>query len=388
MELYRALSNKDENTYNKYGNIYCTWFGYYGKDYLKHFRDEKGLEFDYIKNHLDEVMSHVLGCNLSKNMSPWISTSKDLEFVMREYAVPQSGKYNTSKTRKPISVIEEDSTCIYDSSKDLADLLYKLYKNETGFIGKKFIIDLSDTRLNEYYTTPWIDKEEYPHSNIHVVDRNIDNEKLPEETTIDRSLSFFNEEYGDKERKLTGLKTYSAGPKEVLIAGAIPNEDIKYIISPLLQDMMFGTRTYDVNRIFDGIDTIDKAISNAHRNLLTLDEKYVFDKLYVSSLTAKYQHCDYKSLIDLIKEEILSTKDVNIQYRDLKALKRSILSKILGMPITRLVDDHVLVGVYDGYGTEVSDINDLVLYQKGDRLLSVPAKGKELKKELTRHVKC
>ena len=369
MYLYRALNEKDRKELSKSGNIYSSL--YYKNPMLLKRIYYSTTEFDRIKNHLDEVLSHVGGQILGKGESPWISTSKDLDFVMSEYAVPQCGKYNMALERKPIAVIEEEN--IYDNVNDLVALLNNLYSNKSDYTFNVFALDLCGTRLNDYYTTEWIKYDDYKMGNFHIIDRSSDNLMLPYVPSGEAATATLNELFGSKERYLTGFKKYSDKSSEVLFATGIPKNDIKYILSPLLQDIMYASNNYDVDGVFNNISSIDDIVNKSYKRF-DLSEQEIFDKLYnegkaSSSYTSTYQDIKYLSLVDLIDPNICSRIDINRQYEILKKVKKGIISTIVDSDMIRLVDDEVLVGVDGGIGTSSYDINDLVKYQKGNEVI-------------------
>lgn len=68
----------------------------------------------------------------NSNGDCWISASKDFEMCASEFAIPQSGNYNTAITRKPIAIIDV-STAPYSRSKIRSCLSWTMFSNVIDF---------------------------------------------------------------------------------------------------------------------------------------------------------------------------------------------------------------------------------------------------------------
>ena len=107
MLLYRALNEEDVKNLSLEEDILCQ-----AREHdLNHasiidiiFRKNNILPSFYIIKHIR---------NNAKD-SMWISTSKDFNFVSREYAIVQAGNYNSYKKRKNIAILDIPEEEFYD----------------------------------------------------------------------------------------------------------------------------------------------------------------------------------------------------------------------------------------------------------------------------------
>ena len=107
MLLYRALNEEDMKNLSLEEDILCQ-----AREHdLNHasiidiiFRKNNILPSFYIIKHIR---------NNAKD-SMWISTSKDFNFVSREYAIVQAGNYNSYKKRKNIAILDIPEEEFYD----------------------------------------------------------------------------------------------------------------------------------------------------------------------------------------------------------------------------------------------------------------------------------
>ena len=110
MYLFRALNDFDMECISKYSIISCNLF----RSYLDVSTKKKALKImkelvsTNITTSLDRIIGHVNGKAL--NYSCWISTSDDLLFALKEYAIPQSGTYNIDLYRKNVAILEFDKS--------------------------------------------------------------------------------------------------------------------------------------------------------------------------------------------------------------------------------------------------------------------------------------
>ena len=132
MLIFRAVNKDDMNNYNKGNNINCTLANSYYKIQNKNTltnEDKKlkkyyGLYFNLclLGNRefaLDTVTGHLNGEKLRKKTSPWISTASSFDIAAEEYSVPQAGRYNFSRERKPIIVIDMPDFLIKSDAEEI-----------------------------------------------------------------------------------------------------------------------------------------------------------------------------------------------------------------------------------------------------------------------------
>ena len=130
---------------SKYSIISCNLFRSYldkrTKEEAKKIMTE--LVNTNITTSLDRIIGHINGKAL--NYSCWISTSDDLLFTLKEYAIPQSGTYNIDMYRKNVAILEfDESDMINLTSLDFKD------KDEYEKMYSK-ALDLTNNKLGNYF---------------------------------------------------------------------------------------------------------------------------------------------------------------------------------------------------------------------------------------------
>lgn len=376
--LFRALSDEDLKEYNSSdSSIHCTFYRLDKNAYYKLYKT--GNKFSQLKKSLDTVIGHVNGQTLKVKKSPWISASKNIRFIMTEYAVPQNGKYNISRKRKPIAVIKPKN--IYSGCTELKNLLLALYQEKQSSFTSTFMLDISEGNLSRYFYTEWIARNTYQNDNNHIIDRRCDNPELTSVQIIKQAANTFND------TSISGLCGFAKKANEVLINGELPCSDILIVLSPLLQDIIYAGFYTDIEEIINNIGNIDKRIAFVYNNLLNEFEKIVFDNLYGTLSCVYNKDIECKSLIDLINPKICAKTNIVTQYNILKLHKKNILKKIIDAKkreCVPIVEDYVQVGVLGEEYNDKFDINDLVLVQNGE---DVYPTNDEKAKSLTKKTK-
>ena len=136
MYLFRALNDFDMECISKYSIISCNLFRSYldvsTKEEAKKIMTE--LVNTNITTSLDRIIGHINGKALEH--SCWISTSNDLLFTLKEYAIPQSGTYNIDMYRKNVAILEFDESDMINldsldfKDKDEYEKMYSKYQNK------------------------------------------------------------------------------------------------------------------------------------------------------------------------------------------------------------------------------------------------------------------
>lgn len=318
MYLFRAINEYEEKFFNKNGELPSNF--YLHKDDEKS-KDKWITKRDEVKKYgfslvLDRVFGHINGKGLDTSM--WVSTSKDFNYVCKKYAIIQTGGYNTQNNRKRIVVVS-----------DAKEMDLRKARN-ADFIGLNEFngqyVDLTNDRLIKYYDEDLINPYE---SNEHA------------DVSIS-TLSKFTYENGklvyDK-RGINGFNGYVNKASEVLIFWGIYNKNIKYVLDPLMQDIIFAyTYNKNIDFVNNNIDSIYDKYKDYQINNLTNEELNIFNYLYKPN-----SNNQYNSLITLIEETALYSRDIEQDYRVLKEVKRDILRKITGLDKVILIDDFIYV---------------------------------------------
>lgn len=320
MYLYRGINEYDMKNIKDNGNMYCN-LKRYSKDNLKYAQKIKEIENGNMGLSLDRVIGHINGRNL--NSSVWISASSDFNFVASEYTIPQNGTYNRDMFRKEIALIDVDKNI--KINKDI----YVRSKNMQDYCGK--YIDLGKDKLNDYYQEYFIkplslNPESYYYN-------------------LSRDLKILSE---GKLPKITGFNNFATAASENLFLCKIDGSNIKKILSPLLQDIIYD-ETYNldsnnlvekvIDRTIERYNDIDEDIYKGKYNF-SPEEQNLYNYLYV-----KNENGTYNPLINLVPVLYDKGVDIVILYDCLKEIKKSLISKIVKKDSKdiNIVDDSVFV---------------------------------------------
>lgn len=375
MYLFRALNDFDMECISKYSIISCNLF----RSYLDVSTKKQALEIitelvsTNITTSLDRIIGHVNGKAL--NYSCWISTSDDLLFTLKEYAIPQSGTYNIDMYRKNVAILEFD-----ESDKiNLASLDFK-DKDEYKKMYSK-ILDLTNNKLGDYFNQGL----------IKPLSTNEDSFKI----SIDSWCKSYNQE-----SSVHGISGFASKAGENVVYYRINKDKIKRVLTPLDQDIIYA--------IF--IDLIRKD-KKEERNLSKIDERnymlkalnkylkkytnidndicisnYGFSKTEMAMIENLYKvdaNGHYNALINNVVGDCKKIDAVKY-YEHLKNIKRNIISKITGLDNVMLLDDDIKVlneYLFNKMSKSQKDavINDVIYYQDSNyQIIS----GNELKKSL------
>ncbi len=386
MYLFRALNDFDMECISKYSIISCNLF----RSYLDVSTKKKALKImkelvsTNITTSLDRIIGHVNGKAL--NYSCWISTSDDLLFALKEYAIPQSGTYNIDLYRKNVAILEFDKS----DKINLASLDFK-DKDEYKKMYSK-TLDLTNNKLGDYFNQGL----------IKPLSTNEDSFKV----SID---SWCKSHDPELELSLHGISGFASKAGENVVYYRINKDKIKRVLTPLDQDIIYA--------IF--IDLIRKG-KKEERNLSKIEERnymlkaldkyldkyanidndicisnYGFSKTEMAMIENLYKvdaNGHYNALINNVVGDCKNIDAVKY-YEHLKNIKRNIISKITGLDNVMLLDDDIKVlneKLYQEKQALLNDaafkkyLNDVIYYQDSNyQIIS----GNELKKGLTKKKK-
>lgn len=310
MYLYRGINDRDYELWRSNKDILCNLT----RNDLKNKNIEK-IKSEVFRGDLslslDRIIGHVSGLNMKQ--SCWISSSSDYNHVLREYCIPQCGKYNTDPQRKNIIVINADK------DKEITEDVDREAKNVSDY--NSHYIDLSNNNLSKYVNNGFIcpisiNKKSYNY--------NGNNKYIP---------------------KITGFNNFAYGSSEHLFLNSIKKEDIKYIITPLMQDIIYAY-TYKI----EDSSLIENIIDNLMKYELLIQENinnnvYNFNDEEMKLINYLYieKNNKYNNVIDLVIKNYDNTHDIVNDYEVLKDIKRNILSKITELNTITLVDDSIYV---------------------------------------------
>lgn len=319
MLLYRALNSEDlKEYYSNLKSIQCS----YKRNFPNLFEIlfESNESYSNIKYYMDSIIGHINETTL--DTSPWISTSKDLDTVIRKYAIKENE--NNNYERKPIAIINIDRKDIYGHVDTIKNFILSSKENKTT---PPFCINTEKNVLQKCF------KEKLAKDGEHIIDRMSDN-KHSKNKTIKMANHIHDIIFT---RNINSISNKASDEHEVLVSKEIDKKKIIFIISPLLQDIMYATF---YSEDFD-IIKINAAIKKAYEKFSTT-EKNIFNFLY-GQLDCTYNpNIKYHSLTDLIDSYI--TIDIENQYNEILL---SIYEEMMRKIVTMLNHKDLKGNVYD-----------------------------------------
>ena len=344
MLLYRAINDNDLKCLRNGESIKCSLINSKLDINSKNKKDQELINswfndyFNRVREYaLNGMIGHVSGAKFKCNRSPWISTSTNFRYVASEYAVPQAGNYNWDDKRKPVILIDYCDNKIYDDTHKIESL--KKTKIDD------FAINLSDNKLKELY-------------DLDIIENEI---KLGYYLTKDRKLVKTSIDY---------TNNFSTAASEVLIYKEIKNDDIKLIIYPLLQDVIYSCDVKlnkEYKFIIENIERINQILNRM------IKEEKGFSILYPDI-------CSANSLTDILKENYsdINGDDIETKYILLKKFKKEELEKLVSSInselgtnwiVKDLVDDRVIACSYSNIKKYTKrQYNDIVLLENNNKV--------------------
>ena len=334
MILYRAVNDDDINTLQNYDYMYSSLFNSYIKsiDNNKEIRKNvyiytKLCAFMERKYALDTIIGHISGKRISAKISPWVSVSPDFNLVSSEYSIPQSGRYNFSKNRKNIAIIDIPDNKIISDEDNLLCIRESMVKD--------FVVDLRSDNLSKFYKNDAIMAEKY-------------NENMP---GYDVVASYIYKLTNNKTR-VNGFSNFATSVSEMLVYGGIKKEYIKALLSPKVVDIIYSCNINDNDFIIKYNNELNVILNNLNLN-------------YIG-----------RNLVDILYDNYNNIKGSNIEekYSYLMYLKKLEIKKIVeyinkkynkNFEVSRLLDDKVVVKSYNDLNNLQPKLkNDLILIEK------------------------
>ena len=386
MHLFRALNDFDMECISKYSIISCNLFRSYldvsTKEEAKKIMTE--LVSTNITTSLDRIIGHINGKAL--NYSCWISTSDDLLFALKEYAIPQSGTYNIDLYRKNVAILEFDKS----DKINLASLDFK-DKDEYKKMYSK-TLDLTNNKLDDYFNQGL----------IKPLSTNEDSFKV----SID---SWCKSHDPELELSLHGISGFASKAGENVVYYRINKDKIKRVLTPLDQDIIYAifidlirkdkkeernlSKIEERNYMLKALDKYLDKYANIDNDICI--SNYGFSKTEMAMIENLYKvdaNGHYNALINNVVGDCKNIDAVKY-YEHLKNIKRNIISKITGLDNVMLLDDDIKVlneKLYQEKQALLNDaafkkyLNDVIYYQDSNyQIIS----GNELKKGLTKKKK-
>ncbi|MBR1718221.1 MAG: hypothetical protein IJ715_02995 [Bacilli bacterium] len=336
MILYRAINNDDINSLNKYDVIYSSLFN----SCLKSKENNKEIRknvytytnlctFGKRKYALDTIIGHISGKRISAKISPWISVSPDFSLVASEYSIPQSGRYNYSRIRKSIAILDIPDDIIISDKEKLLEIRESDNQN--------FVVDLRSNNLSKFFECDAIMAEKY-------------NEDMPGYDVV----ANLNKELYNNKSEVTGFSNFATSVSEMLVFAGIPKKYIKTIISPEVVDIMYACNIDDIDFIVKNNKEIEKIIKDLNPIYIgcnLVDILYTnYNYIKGSNIEEKYNYL----LNQKIKELSKMVEYINKLYK--KEFK-----------VSNVLDNKIVVKKYDDLNKlKISLKNDLVLIEKDD----------------------
>lgn len=384
MYLFRALNDFDMKCISKYSIISCNLFRSYLDKCTK--KEAKKIMTELVNTNittsLDRIIGHINGKAL--NYSCWISTSDDLLFTLKEYAIPQSGTYNIDMYRKNVAILEfDESDMINLDSLDFKD------KDEYEKMYSK-ALDLTNNKLGNYFNQGL----------IKPLSANEDSFKV----SIDSWCKSYNQESG-----VHGISGFASKAGENVVYYRINKDKIKRILTPLDQDVIYAifidlirkdkkeernlSKIEERNYMLKALNKYLDKYTNINNDIF--EENYGFSKIEMAMIENLYKvdaSGHYNALINNVVGDCKNIDAVKY-YEHLKNIKRNIISKITGLDNVMLLDDDIEIlneKLYQEKQALLNDaafkkyLNDVIYYQDSNYQI---VSGNELKKGLTKKKK-
>ena len=386
MYLFRALNDFDMECISKYSIISCNLFRSYLDVSTK--KEAKKIMTELVSTNittsLDRIIGHVNG--KAFNYACWISTSDDLLFTLKEYAIPQSGTYNIDLYRKNVAILEFDKS----DKINLASLDFK-DKDEYKKMYSK-TLDLTNNKLDDYFNQGL----------IKPLSTNEDSFKV----SID---SWCKSHDPELELSLHGISGFASKAGENVVYYRINKDKIKRVLTPLDQDIIYAifidlirkdkkeernlSKIEERNYMLKALDKYLDKYANIDNDICI--SNYGFSKTEMAMIENLYKvdaNGHYNALINNVVWDCKNIDAVKY-YEHLKNIKRNIISKITGLDNVMLLDDDIKVlneKLYQEKQALLNDaafkkyLNDVIYYQDSNyQIIS----GNELKKGLTKKKK-
>ena len=338
MILFRALNNDDINNLNKYDHIYSSLYDSFNKSKENNKQIRKNV-YNYSnlcfngkrKYALDTIIGHISGKRIGAKISPWVSVSNDFDLVSSEYSIPQSGRYNYSRDRKSIAIIDLPDDFIKSNKAELLEI------RESNLVS--LVVDLRNGNLNKFYDCGAVQAEKY-------------NADMPGYN----SVADFNREVSGYKTNVSGFSNFATAVSEMVAFAGISKKFVKTILSPIVVDIVYACNITDYDFIIKYNNELKSLISDLY-------------PLYTGN-----------NLVDILYNNYKNIKGNNIEekYNYLMNQKIIEISKIVeyinkiynkDFKVSRLLDNRVIVKSYNdlpGLNSKIK--NDLVLIEKDNNV--------------------
>lgn len=311
MYLYRALNDEEYNNYKISKEILATGSAKEAADILK------------------DVALHVAKASSKKQKDCWISTGKELNTIIKEYAIPQGGSYNTGNNRKNVAVIDIG----YWKNPSNINECYTIFLN-----GKNIIVDFSTiTTSKESEKIKIINKIKEDISNTFnssgdSIRALFDCSQTGNDTKPFNKMSIMRFSGSRKAYKLLGgygLTAIQNGiaqkAKEVLCYEKIPQKAIVTILSPIQQDILYLLNEQDQEKFIKDLQgkiKVDWDVNNNEAKIVVNNQTFV-----VAGKDWMYPLMIYEE----VAKEFNENNNINLQntYNKLLNQKRTFLVRIM-----------------------------------------------------------
>lgn len=338
MILYRAINDDDINSLNNYDIMCSSLLCSYLKSKEKNKEIRKNVyvytNLCILKNRkyaLDTVIGHISGKKISAKISPWISVSPNFALVASEYSIPQSGRYNYSRDRKSIAILDIPDTMIISDKEKLLEI--RESENEN------FVVDLRNDNLTKFFECDAIMAEKY----------------IDDMPGYDMMADLNKDMYNTK-TYVSGFSNFAKSVSEMLVFARISKNYIKAIISPVVVDIMYACNINDINFIVQYNKEIEEFINKLNPVYIgyNLVDILYNNYNYIEGVTIEEK---YNTLLNQKLKEITKIVEyINKLYK--KDFK-----------VSKVLDNEVVVRNYDDLEKLDKKLkNDLILIEKNNKL--------------------
>lgn len=313
---------------------------------------------------VSKISQHIKDGSKSRFAGCWISACKDFSICASEFAIPQSGKFNTATKRKCIAVI----TAMHSYHNNLT------YCAGQGN-GKNLTLDTST--FFQDWNSKW---GELASINEFIFD-------LSFPYTHKRTVNFYEYSYGDwvKEGfiKTTAGNNNKAVPgipsgdvraaREILVLNNIHNTSIVKVLELLEIDILYALIKLNINDYNSCLHSICGQLFQLPKNNFSGVCSYLYQELYINQ---KNLHELTYEIFKVNAKCLTSGYDILSIYVFLKDKKREIISSILnqiGYSISAssviLIDDEIEIAVYSKNSLTYSSKNISIILSANNVVL-------------------
>lgn len=306
---------------------------------------------------LDSIIPHIKSGSSQKQRDCWISTCKDIVICIREYAIPQAGKFCTANFRKNIAVIEiphpnvtpslsikDNFTIFFDNQYNPVPntFLHRFQRPNTVFKTKRAKFNFVDDQIQLFTNAlsqasfgvfdcsmPSPNHNKKNISDIQVIqDKSLIQWGYRYIRTVPPTMDYFH--HGVLWGVVNGYTTsITKNSMEVLCWNSIPKCYIKTLLTPLMQDIIYFAEVAGLGQqILDDFvnGNLSVSLSNIN-NSITVTYHGNVTNIQIKNPNLFGEN----PLYQLLSSNFTASTNIEQVYNKLIQQKTSVIASILGV---------------------------------------------------------